>query len=189
MKIFYSKFALLAILSFVSWNCGQNNSVAEKKSEQVDSLNKTNIKTEEITFKQYCSSRFGYCVDYPDKILFPQGESDNGDGQMFKSKTAENYLQVYRDYRDMIEEDSKFDLEDAYQLDTWSKDPKKPKRVITYKNLQKNYYVVSGYNNGKIYYQKTIISNELLITCMIEYNESEKLIYGKVCDRMFKSFK
>jgi hypothetical protein len=201
MKNRYSNFVFSVIISVGTWSCGQNNSVAEKNTSSIDSRGQSDSlskkesqsqrfkKSKEITFKNYCSSSYGFCVDYPEGILFPQGESDNGDGQMFKSKNADNYLQVSRDYRDVAEEDSKFSLEDAYQLDTWSKDPDKPKRVLTYKKLGKNFYVVSGYNNGKVFYQKTIIFDDILATCMIEYNEAEKLVYDKVCDRVYKSFK
>jgi hypothetical protein len=201
MKKFYRSIVIFALISVGISSCLQNNSETEKNTRSTDSLSQGDsvgnydsqsqsfVNSEEIKFKKYCSSKFGFCVDYPEGILFPQGESDNGDGQMFKSKNAENYLQVYRDYRDMVEENAKFSLEDAYQLDTWSNDPDKPKRVLTYKKLGKNFYVVSGYNNSKVFYQKTIIINDVLATCMLEYNEAEKSIYDKVCDRIYKSFK
>lgn len=201
MKNFSSTLVLFTIISVGTSSCLQNNTETERNISVIDSLgqrdslskieplSQIDIKSDEITFKKYCSSKFGFCVEYPERILFPQGESDNGDGQIFKSKNAENYLQVYRDYRDMVAENSKFTLEDAYQLDTWANDPDKPKRVLTYKKLGKNFYVVSGYNNGKVFYQKTIIIDDVLATCMIEYNETEKSVYDKVCDRIYKSFK
>lgn len=189
MKNLYLQSAALVIILTLFLNCNQSAISETKASEKIDFVTATRKDlVEEIIYENYCSYRFGFCVDYPKGILFPQGESDNGDGQIFKSKTAENYLRVYRDYRDIIEEDNKSALEDAYKLDTWSKDPKKPKRVFTYMKLAKNYYVVSGYNNSKIFYQKTIIRNDILATCMIEYNENEKAIYDKICERMFNSF-
>ena len=34
-------------------------------------------------YHTYHNPRFGYSIAYPKDILYPQGESDNGDGQKF----------------------------------------------------------------------------------------------------------
>ncbi len=39
-----------------------------------------------IKYKIYCNSKYQFCADYPDGILFPQGEPDAHDGQVFLSK-------------------------------------------------------------------------------------------------------
>lgn len=143
----------------------------------------------DIKYETYCNGKFGFCVDYPVGILYPQGESGSGDGQIFKSKDAENTLRVYRDFRDNIDPDTTYNIETAYNEDSRGNIPDKPKRVITYKKLEKSFFVVSGYNNGKIFYQKTIMSNNQLATCIIEYREVDKKMFNVFSEKIFNSFK
>ncbi len=49
-------------------------------------------------YQTYHNLRFGYSIAYPKTILYPQGESDNGDGQKFLSKEADASLIVYGSY-------------------------------------------------------------------------------------------
>lgn len=168
-------------------------------TKQTDSIsNTTEVSTEEqlitkpakqddFKFETYCNGRFGFCIDYPTSKLYPQGESGNGDGQVFKSKDAETTLWVYRDFRDNV--DPEFVIATGFNLDSWGNNPDSPKRVITYKKLGNTYYVVSGYNEGKIFYQKTVITVEGLVTSIIEYPESEKEYYNKVSETIFESLK
>lgn len=168
----------------------QDNNLQQNSTKKLDTTSQ-NIGTvdEEIKYETYCNQRFGFCIDYPNEILFPQGESGNGDGQIFKSKDAENTLWAYRDFRDNIDPEIQYTIETAYNEDSWGNNPDKPKRVITYKKLGNIFFIVSGYDDGKIFYQKSIMREGQLVTCLIEYNESEKDIYNKISDRIFKSFK
>lgn len=166
----------------------ESNSNSTEVSTE-DQLITTPEKQDDFKFETYCNGRFGFCIDYPSSKLYPQGESGNGDGQVFKSKDAETTLWVYRDFRDNEDPDVEFEIATAFNLDSWGNNPDKPKRVITYKKLGKKFYVVSGYNEGKIFYQKTIITDEGLATSLIEYPESEKEYYNKVSETIFKSFK
>lgn len=40
-------------------------------------------------YKTYNNARFGYSISYPSDLLSPQGEADNGDGQIFLGDGAE----------------------------------------------------------------------------------------------------
>ncbi len=142
-----------------------------------------------LSYKTYCNARFGYCIEYPSEILYPQGESGNGDGQIFKSKDAENALIVFRDFRDNIDPDIQYTIEMAFNEDTWGNNPDFPKKVITYKKLGESFFVVSGYNNGKIFYQKTILSDTQLVTGILVYKESDKEIYNSIAESVFSSFR
>lgn len=140
-------------------------------------------------YESYCNAKYGYCVDYPDKILFPQGESGSGDGQVFESKDKENSLTIYRDLRDNMDPDVKFDISTAYQEDSDVTGSRKPK-TVTYKKLGKTFYVVSGYEGKKIYYQKTFLSEDgQLVTCRLVYAERDKALYNPLLDHIMKSLK
>jgi len=140
-------------------------------------------------YETYCNSKYSYCVDYPDKILVPQGESGSGDGQVFESKDKENTLTVYRDLRDNMDPDVKFDIASAYRDDIDVTESRTPK-TVTYKKLGKTFYVVSGYEGKKIYYQKTFLSGDgQLVTCRLVYAERDKTLYSPLLDHIMKSLR
>jgi hypothetical protein len=185
------------ILFTILFGCNNNQTKKEENKPQKDTT-KLSGKTmsphihkakEEIIYKTYCNSTYVFCVEYPSQLLIPQGESGSGDGQVFKSKNDENVLMVYRDFRDKISSKVQNKIKTFYKEDARENTPDKPKRAITYKKIAKDFFVVSGYTEGKIFYQKTILRKGLLVTCLLEYNESERSIYDKIAVKIFKSFK
>jgi hypothetical protein len=134
-------------------------------------------------YDTYHNDRFDYSIDYPKEILFPQGESDNGDGQKFLSKDAEVSLIVYGANNALDKS-----LEEMYREESRGGTPENPKRVVTYKVLEDNWFVVSGYNAGRIFYQKTLLSGGVFKTFVLEYDESEKERYDPIAKQIAKSF-
>jgi hypothetical protein len=47
-----------------------------------------------LVWKWYGNVRFHYAICYPENLLLPQGESENGDGQIFRGKDGAR-LTVY----------------------------------------------------------------------------------------------
>jgi len=140
-------------------------------------------------YETYCNSKYGYCVDYPSKILLPQGESGSGDGQVFESRDKENSLTIYRDLRDNMDPDVKFDIASAYKEDIDVTESRTGK-TVTYKKLGKMFYIVSGYEGKKIYYQKTFLSEDgQLVTCRLVYLERDKQLYNPLLDHIMKSLR
>ena len=135
-------------------------------------------------YDTYYNHRYGYSIDYPKDILFPQGESDNGDGQVFLSKNTDARLLVYGSYNALEQS-----LEEIYREQSRGGTPEEPQKVVTYRVLKDNWFVVSGYNVGKIFYQKTILRNNELKTFVFEYDEKRKSFYEPMIKRLAKSFK
>lgn len=104
-------------------------------------------------YHTYYNPRFGYSIAYPKDILYPQGESDNGDGQKFLSKDADASLIVYGSNNALNQS-----LEDLYLEESRGGTYENPTKVVTYQVLKNNWFVVSGYNSGKVFYQKTILN-------------------------------
>jgi hypothetical protein len=181
----FTLFTLAIMLS----SCNTNNQ-AEESSNTTDLTKEekeitTRDKQDDFKFETYCNSRFGFCIDYPSNKLFPQGESANGDGQIFTSEDTETTLWVYRDFRDNAYVEDEFTIKSVFNSDIQTNNPN---RSITYKQLGTDYYVVSGYNEDKIFYQKTMITDKGLATSLIEYPESEREYYDKVSETIFTSF-
>ncbi len=130
----------------------------------------------QLTYDTYCNSRFDYCVEYP-TTLEPQPEAENGDGRLFISKNKKVKLFAWANIS--LDEDLESKLETTIR----------GKKVV-YKAVKKDWFIVSGYNkDGNIFYQKTILSNGIFKTVILEYPIAEKPTYDKVCEKLAKSFK
>lgn len=127
-------------------------------------------------YKTYANARFGYSVSYPANILIPQGEADNGDGQAFRSQDGKAEMRVFGRYNVQNET-----LRSAFNAAQEGKS-------VTYKVLRGNFYVVSGHDGGKIFYEKTMLKGDTFKTFMIEYDESEASTYDAITARVARSF-
>jgi hypothetical protein len=96
----------------------------------------------QITYKTYSNARFEYSISYPN-LLVPQGEATNGDGQKFRSRDGRAELIVYGGHNALEKT-----LRDIYDDEVSA--TAHPKRVVTYKVLRTDWFVVSGREGGKI---------------------------------------
>src|SRR5262245_19487544 len=135
-------------------------------------------------YNTYHNPRFGYSIAYPKDILYPQGESDNGDGQKFLSKDADAILIVYGSHNVFDQS-----LEDLYLEESRGGTHENPRKIVTYKVLKNNWFVISGFNSGKVFYQKTILNNNQFKSFYFEYDKSKKNIYGPITRYISSSFK
>ncbi len=132
----------------------------------------------------YHNPRFGYSIAYPKDILYPQGESDNGDGQKFLSKDAGASLIVYGSNNVLNQS-----LQDLYREESRGGTDENPAKVVTYQVLKTNWFVVSGYISSKVFYQKTILNKNQFKSFYFEYPESKKKFYDLITRHIAGSFK
>ena len=133
-----------------------------------------------LQYKTYRNARFGYSISYPSRLLIPQGESTNGDGQKFASKDGRAELIVYGSNNALDQT-----LEQVFDE---TKGPSSD-RVVTYQTIKQDWFVVSGTEGGKIFYQKTFLRAGVFKTMRIEYDEQLKGTYDSVTTRLSISFK
>ena len=62
-------------------------------------------------------------------------------------------------------------------------------KKITYKVSRSNWFVISGYENENIFYEKTIFRNDEFMTFEIEYPKDQKSIFNPIAAKISKSFK
>jgi hypothetical protein len=132
------------------------------------------------TYKTYANVRFKYSISYPTDLLVPQGEAENGDGQVFREKSASSVeMRVYGGYNALNET-----LRSRYAdlVRKWA-------NGVTYKVIGRDWFVVSAMVKGKIHYQKTILRGDVFKTFEIEYDAVRGSTYNDVTDRIAKSFK
>lgn len=133
-----------------------------------------------IQYKVYRNARFDYVISYPSRLLVPQGEATNGDGQKFATKDGSAELIVFGSNNALDQT-----LEEAFnEAKSITGD-----RVVTYQTMKQDWFVVSGSEGGRIFYQKTYLRNGVFKTMRIEYAEHLKNTYDAVTTKVSLSFK
>lgn len=133
-------------------------------------------------YENYYNHRFEYSISYPSDLLYPQGEAANGDGQRFLSRDGRVLMLVYG--QENIREQT---LAQFYREESRSKEH--PKRVVTYKVIKSDWFVLTGSESGRTFYQRTLLRNGEILTFSIEYDTSQKSIYDPITATISRSFK
>jgi len=136
----------------------------------------TSAQAQAPTYKTYSNARFSYSISYPSSLV-PQGESENGDGQKFRSSDGRIELIVFGSNNALNQT-----LKGMY-------DETRGTGKVNYEVLKPGWFVVSGVDNGKIFYQKTILRENVFKTFRIEYDESVKQQWDPITARIGRSFK
>jgi hypothetical protein len=134
-------------------------------------------------YRTYHNARFDYSISYPANLLIPQGESVNNDGQSFLSRNGRTELLVYGSYNSLDQT-----LREVFEQES-GRSAEHPNRVVTYKVLRNDWFVVSGTENGRIFYQKTMLRNSTFKSFRIEYDKSEKQTFDPITVFIARSFK
>jgi len=140
-----------------------------------------------LDYETYCNVRFQYCVDYPIQLMTPEPESSNGDGRIFTNHKNEETLRVFG-RNNLDAEGRTISLKQQFDADLKSL-AKNTATKITYQKCGKTFFVISGYKNGKIFYQKTIIKNDAFAYAILQYDENERKVFDKISTNIFKSLK
>jgi hypothetical protein len=151
----------------------EKTELPESPTKSVD----TELSERELKYEFYGNSRFGYSVEYPSELLVPQGEAPNGDGQIFSNDESE--MRVFGTNLLLNE-----------TLEAEFKSLLKEKKGVKYKVLKTDFFVLSGEDKGRIYYQKTMRGgNEDFLTFMIEYPADKRDVYDRAVTKIVKTFK
>jgi len=138
-------------------------------------------------YKKYVNTHYGFEIDYPTSLV-PQGESDSKDGQRFEAPNKKTILWAYYDRSSNLIDDA---TDNQYTFDFYYKREiaNQKDRQVTYKVFKKDFFVISGTEGNKIFYRKTINTENGWFTFELLYDQAERNIYDKVCGQLAKSFK
>ena len=120
--------------------------------------------------KDYCNQKYEYCISYPDMFI-GQEEPDAHDGKTFFTKDKQTKLLVWGAY--LLEDESIPEIYQRYKTNN-----------VSYKLIQKNYFVMSGIENGKIFYQKLYLQDNKIRSFKIVYPKSKKTIFDKIIPKL-----
>jgi hypothetical protein len=135
------------------------------------------------TYQLYRNERLGYSLSYPTNLLSPQGESADGSGQRFASKNNRTFL-IVTGFRGR----SPADLHELYVKQSRSAPPENPTRVVTYQVEKQTWFVVTGYEQERVWYEKAMIARDTLAYFHFEYDASQKQLFDPVVEKISKSF-
>lgn len=130
----------------------------------------------------YTNARFQYQICYPSRLLKPQGEPDNGDGQKFLASDGSE-LTVFGGYNDILHWTLEYTLK-AYSADLVGHNGK-----ITYQVIKKDWAVFSGDDGEKTeFYGKIFIRNNQFYIFKLTYKKQYKNQYSKIVAIISKCF-
>ena len=166
-------------------------SVIDSTQVVIDTVGTSMIIPQEIKFARYNNSRYNYQIEYPKNILFEQREASNNDGSFFKTKQSIEKLRVYGTSNADNETTNEASIENKYDEELFNYSQNSS--TITYKKLGNSFFVISGYENGEIFYLKVIKTKDYggydaFAYAILKYNENEKYLYDRVSKHIFKSF-
>jgi hypothetical protein len=133
-------------------------------------------------YRLYENEKFDFSIAYPANFLIPQGETPNGDRQRFISMDGRVVMEVSATPKSTDES-----LKEIYQAaGEWISNRA---GSVTYKVRKDDWFVISGYEGKRIFYQKTILDDGILKTFRIECDEEQKKILQPMTEKIARSFK
>jgi len=128
--------------------------------------------------RSYSNSKYGFAITYPADRFIPQGESDAGDGQVFRARGGQGEMRVYAGFNVLNEA-----LPAVFETCL-----REPGFQPTYKVLRKDWFVVSGFAGKNIFYRKTIQSGDTFFTISFTYPPGEKALFDPLIPRLLADF-
>jgi hypothetical protein len=130
----------------------------------------------------YKNARFGYSLTYPSARFKPEPESAKGDGRKFYSHDRRAKIATFG----------------AYNVDNYTMEQYRDKIIhdfdgyeqVTYSPRGKTWFVLSGYHNGNVYYQKVMFScdNEIINVLAVKWPVANREKYDPIIELLEKNF-
>jgi len=134
-----------------------------------------------MTMETYTNARFGYSICYPSGMI-PQGEADNGDGQVFVGADG-SQLRVFGGYNAL-----------GYSPErevTWqARHLTGPKGQITYRAMRNGWAVASGNDGaGHVFYAKTTAQAGRFVQFQLTYPQTAAALYAPLVAKITRCFR
>lgn len=129
------------------------------------------------SYTPYENGRFGFRVDVPTNLFSPQGESDNGDGQIFSYKDGIAEMRAYGGW--LMEPDIPCSASSIFDQETAN---------TTYSHSKGRVSVASGHTGNNIFYVKTIRTSDRCLNLVITYPSQDRATFDAIVKRVSRSF-
>ena len=130
-----------------------------------------------VSYDIYENERFGFSVLYPADILLPADRLPDGLGRFFLADDGSVALSAYGAPK------AAGALEGAYEQELSAED-----QTVTYRASGPGWFVVSGFKNGVVFYQKTLETEDALVSFRISYHPSWKPLMDEITTEISRAF-
>lgn len=130
------------------------------------------------TFDCYTNHKYGFVIAWPKKYLKAMGESDAGDGQTFDAPDKRANLTVW----------AAMNAPGAKLQNLFKDAVAESGNQVTYTFLGNDNFVISGTEDGKIFYRKTLLTKDLSSTFILTYDPALKDVFNPMVKDIGQSF-
>ncbi len=134
------------------------------------------------SYATYENARFGYRVLYPTSLVTPLPEADNGDGRVWKSDDGKFKLSAWG-------ENNAFNRTLRAQMDAARREWAKDHARVTYTRYTPQFYVLSGFTGGEIFYEKTVPQGDGFASILWQFPKGKRPLMDAVVARTSHAFK
>jgi serine/threonine-protein kinase len=135
-------------------------------------------RAENVNYERYYNSRFNYSLLYPTNILVKQQAPENDDGRTFTSPDRKIIMKVFGSHN----------VFDKNIQNLYREELNQPNQTVTYKRLADNWFVISGYENNRVFYNKTLLHQGDVLTLSIDYDKALQSKFDPIVAAISRSF-
>lgn len=132
-----------------------------------------------VNYERYYNDRFNFSVFYPGGLLNKQDAPQNNDGRTFVSPDRNIVMKVFGSYN----------VQDENIESLYNQQLNQTNREVTYKTLEDDFFVVSGYENNQVFYNKVMFDNNRMLNLNIDYNKSLQPEFDPIVAEISNSFR
>ncbi|OHX13244.1 hypothetical protein [Chromobacterium sphagni] len=137
-----------------------------------------------VRYETYENGRFPFSLPFPKGLLIAGEGSDNGDGMTFTSPDGQTVMTA-SGINNVTEDTLQSEFHDDLKQSSESGQPRK----IAFKTIKKDWFVISGTEGDKIFYQKTYLVDDQFMTFGIRYPTSQRAQWDPIVAHISKQFK
>lgn len=115
-----------------------------------------------VTYTRYINTRYGFSIPYPSELLVPQPPPGNNDGREFLSHDKRARMSAW----------GTFNIMEETLVGRMASEKSDPGRTVTYEAIEDDWFVISGYVDGWIFYQRTYLVDDIFYTFYIVYDRN-----------------
>ena len=114
-----------------------------------------------VQYTRYINTRYGFSIPYPSELLVPQPPPGNNDGREFYSHDKRAQMGAWGTYNVMEET----------LAERFAAEKSDPDRTVTLDVMKDDWFVISGYIDGRIFYMRTYLVEDIFYTFYIVYDQ------------------
>lgn len=135
-------------------------------------------RADNVNYERYYNSRFNYSLLYPTHILVKQPAPENDDGRTFTSPDSRIIMKVFGSHNVFHKT-----IQNLYDEEL-----NQPNQTVSYKRFADNWFVISGYENNRVFYQKIMLHEGDVLTLSIHYDKSLQSKLDPIVAAISRSF-